>query len=68
MLVTFIFSDLSDLTWTLTFPSITLVLMRCLLQTYKSSLGEFELFAVCLTDHRAQTVKTVFFTFDLTVN
>ena len=50
-----------DLTWTLAVSSMTFVLMQYVLQTYKSTSREFELFVSCLiADPSAQTVKTVF--------
>ena len=53
----FIFSDLRDLTLTLTFLNQTYVLMQYPPETYSNTLGEFELFAAHLTDPRGQNMK-----------
>ena len=60
MFVTFIFSDLA---LALTFLIMTFILMQYLPYAYNSTLYEFEVFAVCLTDPRVQNVKMAFFIF-----
>ena len=53
---------------TLTFSGMTFVLTHYHYQTFTTgALCEFELIASRLTDHTVQNVKTVFFTFDLTL-
>ena len=52
---------------TLTFSGINFVLTYYHSQTFTSTLCEFELFAALLTDPTLKNVKTVFFTFDLTL-
>ena len=63
-----------DLAWALGFSSMTLLLKQYLPETYKSFLGDFNLFAFLtdsmtysLTDSMTQSMKTVFLTFDLTL-
>ena len=56
-----------DLTLALTFSGMTFVLRQYHSQILTSFLCYFELFAAHLTDPIAQNVKTVFFTFDLTM-
>ena len=65
MLVTYFFGDL--LPPDLDLLNMTFILVNNLSYTSKSTLGEFELFAVRLIDSRAQNMKTVFLTFDLTL-
>ena len=68
VLVTFIFSDplftVVD-TLTVTFLSMTFVLVQYLSLTYTRTLGEFELLATRQTDPRAQNVKLLFVSFFL---
>ena len=52
---------LCDLTLTLTFSGMTLILTQYPSEIFTSTLCKFELFAACLTDPTAQSVKTVFF-------
>ena len=52
---------------TLTFSGMTFVLTHYHSQTFTSALCEFELIASRLIDPTVQNVKTVFFTFDLTL-
>ena len=53
--------DLCDLTLALTFSGMTLILTQYPSEIFTSTLCKFELFAACLTDPTAQSVKTVFF-------
>ena len=50
-----------DFTLTLSFLSMTLVLIQYLWYTYKDVLGELKLFEARLTDTRVQTENGVFF-------
>ena len=52
---------------TLTFSGITFLLTYYHSQTFTRTLSELELFAALLTDPTLENVKTVFFTFDLTL-
>ena len=56
-----------DLPLTLNLLSMTFVLTQYHSQIFTSTLCELELFAARLTDPRAQMVKTMSFTFDLTL-
>ena len=55
------------LTLTLIFLGMTFVLMQYISWTYKSTLGELELYAASVVDARTQTVKKVLLTFHLTL-
>ena len=64
MLLTSILVNFCGLNLTLTFLSMTFVLMQISLRhdmTYTSTLGEYEVFAAHLTDPRAQNANTLRF-------
>ena len=59
MFVTYFTVTVCDLTLTLTFLSMALILMQYPSWTFTSTSGEFKLFATRLTDLRAQNMKTL---------
>ena len=65
MFMTYFLMTFCDMT--LIFSGMTFVLMHYHSQTFTSALCEFELIASRLIDPTVQNVKTVFFTFDLTL-